>query len=242
MTRIDRITEPSPPRRWLPLALLAGGLVVFLAFGLDDFLSFEALARQRADLVQRVEAHPILAPLAYMLGYMAAIAFSVPGGVLLTLTGGFLFGSLFGALFAIVGATGGATVVFLAAKLALGDRLRPRDGSAVQRMQEGFRRDAFSYLLVLRIVPLFPFFLVNLVPALAGVPTRTYLLATVLGVIPGTFVFASVGNGLGALFDAGQTPELRALLRPSILLPLAGLGLLALIPVGYRRWKARPDG
>jgi len=242
LSDLDPSPEPKPPRRWLPVAGLAAGLIVFLAFGLDDYLSFEALARHRADLVARVAAHPLLAPVIYMLGYILAIAFSVPGGVLLTLTGGFLFGPVFGALFAIVGATGGAAAVFLAAKLALGDRMRPRDGSAFQRMQAGFRRNAFSYLLVLRIVPLFPFFLVNLVPALAGVSTRTYLLATFIGVIPGTFVFASVGNGLGAVFDTGATPELRLLMRPDILLPLLGLGLLALIPLGYRHWKGRADG
>jgi uncharacterized membrane protein YdjX (TVP38/TMEM64 family) len=233
------LPEPTPPRRWLPLAVLLAGLAAFLALGVDDYLSFEALARHRAELIARIEAHPILAPLVYIAGYVVAIACSLPGGVILTLTGGFLFGPVFGALFAIVGATGGATTVFLAAKRALGGRMRPREGTVFQRMQDGFRRDAFSYLVLVRIVPLFPFFLVNLVPALAGVPTRTFLWATFVGLIPGAFVFASVGNGLGAVFDAGQTPELRMLTRPPILLPLIGLGLLALLPIGYRHWKGR---
>lgn len=242
MSQKDRPSDTTPPRRWLPLALLAAGLVMFLALGLDEVLSFEALGRHRSELIQRVEAHPILAPVIYTLGFIAAIAFAVPGGVLLTLTGGFLFGPFLGALFAIVGATGGATTVFLAAKMALGGRLHPREGTVFQRMQDGFRRDAFSYLVLVRIVPLFPFFLVNLVPALAGVPTRTFLLATFVGLIPGAFVFASVGNGLGAVFDAGQTPELGTLMKPSILLPLIGLGVLALLPIGYRHWKGRAHG
>jgi len=238
----ETATPASPLLRWLPLGCLVAGLAAFFAFGLDEYVNFDTLARHRADLLRWVEAHGVLAPLVYIGGYILAIAFSLPGGVLLTLTGGFLFGPVFGALFAIVGATGGATAVFLAAKTALGDRLRARAGTALQRMQDGFRRDAFSYLLVLRLVPLFPFFLVNIVPAFAGVPTRTYVLATFIGIIPGTFVFASVGNGLGAVFDSGQTPDLGVLAKPQILLPLIGLALLALIPVVYRRWKGRSDG
>ncbi len=228
--------------RWLPLGCLVAGLAAFFAFGLDEIVTFDTLARHRAELLRWVEAHAVVAPLAYIVLYIVAIACSLPGGVVLTLTGGFLFGPIIGALSAIVGATGGATGVFLAARTALGDRLRAKAGTALQRMQEGFRRDAFSYLLVLRLVPLFPFFLVNIVPAFAGVPTRTYVLATFIGIIPGTFVFASVGNGLGAVFDAGQTPDLGIILRPQILLPILGLALLALIPVFYRRWKGRDDG
>lgn len=228
--------------RWLPVVCLLCGLVAFFALGLNQYLTFDTLARHRAELLVWVEAHRVVAPLVYIVCYIAAIAFSLPGGIVLTLTGGFLFGPIFGALYAIVGATGGATAVFLAAKTALGDRLRAKAGSALQRMQDGFRRDAFSYLLVIRLVPLFPFFLVNIVPAFAGVSTRIFVLGTFVGIIPGTFVFASVGNGLGAVFDAGQTPELALLAKPQVLLPLIGLALLALIPVGYRWWKARHDG
>ncbi len=228
--------------RWLPLAVLVAGAAAFFAFGLDDYVTFDTLARHRGDLLAWVETRPLLAPLLYIVGYIAAIAFSLPGGVLLTVTGGFLFGPVFGALFAILGATGGATCVYLAARTALGERLRAKAGSSLQRLQAGFRQDAFSYLLVLRLVPLFPFFLVNIVPAFAGVPVRIYVAATFIGIIPGAFVFASVGNGLGAVFDAGQTPDLRIILKPQILLPILGLALLALIPVGYKRWKGRGDG
>ena len=109
--------------------------------------------------------------------------------------------------------------------------------SALQRMEQGFRRNAFSYLLVLRLVPLFPFFLVNLVPALLGVRLRVYIGATVIGIVPGTFVFASVGNGLGAVLDAGGKPDLAIIFAPPVLLPILGLAGLALIPVVYRRVK-----
>jgi uncharacterized membrane protein YdjX (TVP38/TMEM64 family) len=139
----------------------------------------------------------------------------------------------------VVGATVGATIVFLIARTALGDALRARAGPRVRRMEEGFRSDALSYLLVLRLIPIFPFWLVNIVPAFLGVALRTYVLGTFIGIIPGSFVYASVGNGLGAVFEAGGTPDLGIVFQPAILLPIVGLAVLALLPVGYRRYKAR---
>jgi uncharacterized membrane protein YdjX (TVP38/TMEM64 family) len=102
-------------------------------------------------------------------------------------------------------------------------------------MEEGFREDALSYLLVLRLVPLFPFFLVNLVPAVLGVPLRTYALGTFFGIIPGTFVYCLVGNGLGAIIDKGGEPDIGKIFEPEILSALIGLALLSLIPVVYKR-------
>jgi len=227
--------------RFLPLIALAGGLAAFFAFGLQRYVTFEALAHHREALLQWVARHPVSAPIAYTAVYVLAVAFSVPGGALLTLTGGFLFGVIGGTACALIGATIGATAVFLAARTAFGDLLRAKAGSALQRMEEGFRRDAFSYLLALRLVPVFPFFLVNLVPAFLGVRLRTYVAATAIGIIPATFVFASVGNGLGAVFDAGDKPDvLGLLLTAPVLLPILGLAALALIPVVYRRLKGRP--
>jgi uncharacterized membrane protein YdjX (TVP38/TMEM64 family) len=236
----------SPPRpgfslvRLMPLVLLAAGLVAFFALGLQRYVTFETLAHHRETLLAWVADHGLTAPLAYIAAYILAVAFSLPGGALLTITGGFLFGSVLGTACAVVGASIGATIVFLATRTAFGDLLRAKAGPAIQRMEEGFRRDAFSYLLVLRLVPLFPFFLVNLVPAFLGVKLRTYVAATILGIIPATFVFASVGNGLGAVFDAGHDPDIAGvLLKPSILVPILGLAVLALIPVAYRWWKQR---
>lgn len=221
----------------LPLLVLIAGLGLFFALGLQRYATFEALAHHREWLLARVAGHPVAAPAAYILVYIVAVAFSLPGGIWFTLTGGFLFGTVLGGCYAVIAATAGATALFLAARSAVGDRLRARAGSALQRMEEGFRRDAFNYLLVLRLVPLFPFFLVNLVPAFLGVPLRTYVAATALGIIPAAFVFASVGNGLGAVFDAGG--EKPHLLTPPVLLPLMGLAVLALIPVVYRAIKRR---
>lgn len=226
-------------RRWLPLALLVAALLGVYASGLHRHLSLATLQTQRDALQAFVAVHPLAAPLAYVLAYAAAVALSLPGALFLTLAGGFLFGPWLGGLLAVLGATAGAVLVFLIARTAVGSSLRRRAGPWLQRMEAGFQADAFHYLLVLRLIPLFPFWLVNLVPALLGVPVRTFALATFLGIIPATFVYASVGNGLGAILDRGQEPDLKLVLEPQVLLPLLGLAALALLPVLYRRWKGR---
>jgi len=226
-------------RRLAPLALLLAALGAFFALGLHDYLSFDTLREHRAQLLALVARHPILAPLAFTAVYAAVIALSVPGGAILTIAGGFLFGIVPATVYVVIGATVGATIVFLIARSALGDSLRARAGPRIRRMEEGFRADALSYLLVLRLIPLFPFWLVNIVPAFLGVPLRTYVLGTLVGIIPGSFVYASVGNGLGAVFEAGGTPDLGIIFEPAVLLPIVGLAALALLPVAYRRFKAR---
>lgn len=233
----SRAFAPISWLRVLPLLVLIAGLGAFFALGLQRYVTFEALAHHREALLAWVGGHPVAAPAVYIAAYILSVAFSVPGGIWFTIAGGFLFGTAVGGCYAVIGATVGATALFLAARSAVGDLLRGRAGSALQRMEEGFRRDAFNYLLVLRLVPLFPFFLVNLVPAFLGVPLRTYVAATALGIIPAVFVFASVGNGLGAVFDAGG--EKPHLLTAPVLLPLMGLAVLALIPVVYRAVKRR---
>jgi len=175
------------------------------------------------------------------------IAFSLPGGAVATIFGGFIFGSMIdgilgtvvAAAIVVVGATIGATALFLAARTGLGEPLRARAGPGLKRMEAGFRENAMSYLLVLRLVPLFPFWLVNLVPAFLGVPLRTYVIGTFFGIMPGTFVYASVGRGLGAILAEGKKPDLGIIFKAEILIPLLGLALLALIPVVYKRLKAR---
>jgi uncharacterized membrane protein YdjX (TVP38/TMEM64 family) len=229
----------SQLKRFLPLAILVLAIVTVFAFGLDEYLRFEQLSQNRAQLLDFVERHAALAPLLFMAIYAAVIALSVPGGAVLTMAGGFLFGVALGTLYVVVAATIGASLVFLAARTALGDSLRRRAGPWLRRMEDGFRENALHYLLFLRLVPIFPFWLVNLVPAFLGVPFRIYLTATFFGIIPGSLVYASVGNGLGAVFDAGATPDLGIIFKPAIILPLAGLALLAILPVAYKKIKAR---
>lgn len=225
----------------LRIAILAGAAGATLALleltGALDHLSFASLARNREWLAAQVESLGLLAPLAFVLAYAAFTALSLPTGLLMSTLGGFLFGTALGGALIVVGATLGATLVFLVAKTVLGDALRARAGPFLQKLEAGFREDALSYMLVLRLVPLFPFWLVNLAPAFLGVRLSTFVVGTLVGIVPGALVFASVGTGLGAILESGGTPDGSAFLQPRVLLPVAGLVVLALIPVVAKRLR-----
>jgi uncharacterized membrane protein YdjX (TVP38/TMEM64 family) len=209
--------------------------------GAYRYLSLATLRARHQELQDFVAAQPVAAPLLYIAVYAAAAALSLPGAVFLTLAGGLLFGTLAGSLYAVIGATLGAVTIFLIARTALGSSLRERVGPRLQRMEAGFRENAWSYLLVLRLIPLFPFWLVNLVPAILGVPLRTFALATLVGIVPGCLVYASVGDGLGAVLERGQEPDLGLILEPRVLLPLLGLAALAMLPILYQHLRGRTD-
>lgn len=228
-------------RRFLPLLILVAGLAVFFALGLERYATLDTLRDNRQAVSAWVADNWLLATFLYVVTYIVIVAFSLPAGLIATLTGGFLFGTVFGGLLAVIGATIGATAIFLAARTALGDALRTKAGPGLKRIEQGFGENAFNYLLVLRLVPLFPFFLVNLAPAFLGVRLRTYIAATFAGIIPATFVFASLGNGLGAVFDAGRDPDLGLIFEPQIIGPILALAVLALVPVAYRRFAGARD-
>ena len=238
MTSMPHETSPQngiSARRLIPLGLLVAAGIAFVAVGGHRYLTFAALAENRDWLCSLVQRWGFLASLLYVAVYAGLVALSVPGAAGLTIAGGFLFGPWLGTLYAVVGATLGATGIFLAARAGLGG-LAQRAGPLVGKLEAGFRANAFSYLLVLRLIFIVPFWLVNLVPALVGVRLSTFIVATVIGIIPGTFVYASFGNGLGNV--VGE-PGLGVLLRPSVLGPIIGLVVLAMIPVGYRRWRTK---
>jgi uncharacterized membrane protein YdjX (TVP38/TMEM64 family) len=225
-----------------PLLLLAAGLIAFFALGLNKYLTLDLLKENRGALKEFVHDHKTQAVLAFIAAYVVVAAFSLPLGALLSIAGGYLFGSIFGTAWIVIGATVGATILFLVAKTSLGDPLRTRFAAQIKPMEEGFRENAFSYLLLLRLVPLFPFWLVNLAPAFVGVSLVTFVATTFIGIIPGAFVFASIGNGLNALFEAGEQPDLSlmALLsRPDFYIPIIGLAVLSLIPIVYRALTAK---
>lgn len=232
--------KPVPgPRRFWPLVLLLAGLAAFFALDGDRLVSFEALRENRVFLKEWTAANRIPALLLYAACYIGLVAFSLPGATVMTVTGGFLFGPALGGTMAVAAATIGATLVFLAAKSVLGDSLRAKAGPAMRKMEAGFRENAMSYLFVLRLVPLFPFFVVNLAAAFLGVGLRTYVIATFFGIMPGALVYTLVGNGLGAVFDSGGTPDFAIIFKPEILLPILGLAGLALIPVLYNRIRGK---
>jgi uncharacterized membrane protein YdjX (TVP38/TMEM64 family) len=242
-------------RRWLPLLIIVALSVAAIAIGWNRKLSFETLVRHNEAIHAFILGHRLAAVAIYVAIYVVAIALSLPGALALTLSGGFLFGGLVGGAAAVVGATIGATIIFAIARSAFGEHLARRAGPLAEKLAEGFRADAFHYLLFLRLVPVFPFFLVNLVPALAGVRLSTFVVATVIGIIPAGFAFACVGAGLdsviraqGALYNAclasGRTDcrfdfDVKSAVTPELLGALAALGILALIPVVVKRIRAR---
>jgi uncharacterized membrane protein YdjX (TVP38/TMEM64 family) len=234
-------TAPSQPAqksltRFAPIALVAVAFTLALVFRVHERLSLDALYAQSEALDAFVSQNYIAAIAIFMTIYAIAVASSIPGASFLTLSAGFLFGTLVGGAAAWVAATIGATLIFLAARSAFGDALRARAGGWLAKLGDGFRDNAFNYLLVLRLTPIAPFFVVNLAPAFFNVQLRDYVLATLSGMIPGAFVYASVGAGLRAALETGAAANpneaARAiLLSPAVFGPILALIALALLPV-----------
>lgn len=226
-----------PLRRWLPLMLIATGAVLGLVF-LRDRLSFESLAENRAALLAYRDAHPRLTPALFVAAYGLIVALSVPGAIWVTLTGGFLFGLFPGVLYNVSGATLGALALFLAVRAGLSEGLRARidasDGAA-RRLADGLRANEVSVLLSMRLIPVVPFFVANLIPAFLGVRAARFAWTTVVGIIPGALVYTWVGAGLGAVFARGERPDLAVIFEPYVLGPILGLAALSLLPVLMRR-------
>lgn len=225
-------------RRAAPVAAVVAGLAAFFALGLHRYFTLAALRDNHEMLRSWTQDSPFLALGLFVLVYIAAVAISFPGATILTVFGGFLFGLWPGAPAIVVAATIGASLVFLASKTALGDFLSKRASGFVKRMEQGFREDELNYMFVLRLIPVFPFWAINIAAGLLNVRLRNFLIGTFFGIIPGVFVYAGIGAAAGAAFDSGERLSLEGvLLRPETLLPVAGLALLALIPVLLKRFN-----
>lgn len=232
------VRQKSVAIRLLPLLVVVAAMAAVFALDLDRFLSFHALKEHRELLLHWADDNELLAALVFIAAYCVMVALSIPGAVWATLAGGFVFGTAMGGMYVIIGATLGATVIFLIARYALADFFRAKAGSAIRKMEAGFNENALSYMFVLRLVPLFPFWLVNLVPAFLGVSLRTYVIGTFFGIMPGSLVYVSVGNGLGSVFEQGGKPDLGIIFSFEILGPILGLAALSLVPVLYKRYRA----
>jgi uncharacterized membrane protein YdjX (TVP38/TMEM64 family) len=229
-------------KRFGPIVLVLVLIGLALVTGVTEHLTLSELKLRRDELQALVQHYPLLSLGVYILVYVAVVSLSLPGALIMTLSGGFLFGPWIGGLAAATGASLGAAVIFLICRTAVGDALRGKAGSTISRIEEGVRRDAFSYLLTLRLIPVMPFWLVNLAAGFVAIPLRTFLIATVLGILPGSLVYAGLGSGLGHVFASGQEPNLRVIFEPQVLLPLIGLSLLSLLPIVLRRFrKSEPD-
>jgi uncharacterized membrane protein YdjX (TVP38/TMEM64 family) len=228
-------TEPKRTTgslRWLPLAAVGLVLAAGYAAGLHRYFTFEALEHYRDDLAEFVEANGAASAAAYVAAYAAAVAVSFPGAGILTAAGGFMFGPFLGTVLAVIAATTGSTLFFLIARTSLGSFLSERAGPRLLSIRDGFQAEGISYLLFLRLVPAFPFWLVNLAAAAFGMKLAPYVLATLIGIIPGTFVYAYFGSGLDEALTEGSP-----LVPWKLLVALALLGLMAIVPVAWRRLR-----
>ena len=223
-----------PHRRHLFLVVVFLCLAVGLWLGFRDVLRFEVLAENRAALLALRDAHYVAAVAGFVTLYTVIVAFSLPGATLATLTGGFLFGLFPGVVFNILAATCGAAGLFLAARWGLGDWLARRlDNSEgrVQRIKRGIDDNQWSMLFLIRLLPVVPFFVANLLPALLGVPFHRFVISTALGIVPGALIYTSVGAGLGDVFEQGGAPDVSIIFEPRVLLPILGLCALVLLPI-----------
>lgn len=221
-----------------PVYLIVAVMIGAWQLGLFQYLSLETLREQQEFLQTFVSENLILAVAIFVIIYAAATLFMLPGALWLTIGGGFLFGLVGGSLATIAGATLGASMLFFAAKTSIGSALRDRAGPFMSKMEAGFNESPFSYMFALRLIPAVPFPVANIAPALLGAKYREYAITTALGIVPGVVAYTLVGTGLGATFAAGEDPNL-AIIAKNMLPALAALGLVALIPVAYKKITGR---
>lgn len=248
-------------KRWLPVVIIAGLMALAFAMGWHKYLTFKTIGLNYEALKAYIDDHLVIALAIYVVVYIAVVALSLPGGLVMTLAGGLLFGWLLGTVSTVIAATIGATLIFIVAKSSFGDALARRAGPWLSRLRAGFQEDALSYLLFLRLVPAFPFFVVNLAPALLGVQLSTFVFGTFFGIIPGTAAFSVAGSGLGSVIEAqnasynsclqklGATTEsgineacpytidTSSLVTRELLVAFVLLGVVALLPVVLKKLK-----
>lgn len=222
-------------RRWAPLVLLVLLIAGAYVTGLHRYVNLERLQMQKLLFLDYANNKPVPSAVIFIFSYVGAVALSLPVATVLTLLGGYLFGAWLGTLYVVTGATAGATVVFLIARSALGTALREKAGGIYKKIESHMQENAAGYMLFMRLVPLFPFFLVNIVPALFNVKPRTYVLTTFFGIIPGTFVYVNLGTALG------EIDTLNDLVSGKTLLAFTLLGLFALAPAVYKKIRKREE-
>ena len=238
-------------KRYAPIAAVALLLVAGWAAGWFEQFSLSSLVRNREALAGFVEDNYLLAAAGFFLLYAALVAVSFPGASLLTIAGGLMFGGVAGGAISVLAATVGACVIFLIARTSFGDFLKDRAGPFVSRMVKGFEEDAFLYLLTIRFTPVFPFWVVNIVPALLNMRLVPYAAATFLGIIPGGLAYAYIGAGLGSVVAAQEEAnpgcaaqgtcsiDPSSLVTTEIIIAMVGLAIISILPVIWRKAKAK---
>lgn len=220
-------------QKWFLLSMLLITFCGFFYFNLHQYLTFNTIKIYQASAQDWTANHYSAAVSLYLLIFTGLIACAIPCGTILTLLGGFLFGTI-AVIYAILGTTVGGMILFFAIRTAIGARIAAKSTGWVEKMKSGFQRNAFSYLLMLRLVPILPCWIINISAGALNVPLKTFLSATVLGIFPATFIYVMVGRGLDKFLSAEQSPSLSSIVTPSMLLPLLGLAILSLFPVFYK--------
>jgi len=226
-------------KKYLPIIIILIAMAIIYFSGIYHYLSFDALRIYHKSLKEFVEMHPIALPILFCLTYIISTALSIPGAIFLTLLGGYLFSQPFSTIYVLLSATCGATLIFLAARTALKDVLKIKAGPFLQKMESGFQENDASYLLFLRFVPLFPFWLVNIAPAFFGVSLFTFVWTTFVGIFPGTLVFTLAGGGLEKIVENNESFSLNSIFNTQMKMALILLGITALVPIAWKRFKKK---
>ena len=226
-------------RRFGPAVLIAAAVIAAFASGLTHDLSLHELARRRLVLEAAVHTHPWLSLAAYVGVYTLVVALSLPAALVMTLTGGLLFGAWIGGGAAALSCTVGSALIFLVCRTAAGDFIRERAGPTAARLEAGLRRDAFSYIVTLRLLPIAPFWLINLALGLIDIPLGVYVAASLVGILPVSLIIAGLGSGLDSVLRRGGRIGPHVVLEPHFILPLAGLAILSLAPIIHRHLRGR---
>lgn len=223
-------------KKYLPILLILLISAISWYFEIYKYFSFEVFKEHQQSLELFIEAQKFLSILIYCGIYILIVSISIPGASFMTITGGLLFGQWIGTSVSVISATIGATILFLSARMASSDLLAKKSGSWVSKMKDGFKENAFTYLLTLRLIPIFPFAVINLAAAIFQISLRTFFFGTLIGIIPGSFVYTSMGV---ALREVISQPDFSSglILNPKVLFALGGLGILALLPVLYKKFK-----
>ena len=224
-------------KRWWPVIVLAALIIAAYFLGFFDALTFENLEKHHLTIKETVAEHFVLMSIVYILLYVVITALSVPGASILTITGGYLFPMPVSVIYTVIGATGGATIIFLIARTSLGAFLKEKAGKTMKKMEEGFRKGEISYMLFLRFIPLFPFWLINIAPAFFGVRLITYVWTTFVGIIPGTYVYCQAGRGLDEIFASGKPFSLDTIFNTQIKIALIVLAVFAIIPIVVKKLR-----
>ena len=221
----------------LPIIVLILGIVAFFALGGHHYLSLEVIKNNYQSLVDFTADNFVTSCLIFSIAYILVVAFSIPGASVMTLVGGFLFGVYVGSVLVVFSATTGAVIVYLAVKSALGEILKSKAKGNIEKMRNGFENDAFNYLLSIRLVPIFPFFIINIACGMLGVKFRDFFWATLIGIIPGSVIYVWVGTGLGFALKQGEDLNLGIIFQPQFIVPIIALALLSLVPIIYKKYK-----